>query len=101
MSHLQKNLLIFLRELDKNNNKPRFAWTGYLDKPLTYQVNGKLSDFGSNASEAVPGVSGFTGTIEGNDRGGKFVVASKNLQIDVPRIMRAPLQFTQFDSGGS
>ncbi len=82
-------------------HQSRFAWTGYLDRPLTYQVNGKLSDFGSNASEAIPGVSGFTGTVEGNDRGGKFVVASKNLQIDVPRIMRAPLQFTQFDSGGS
>ncbi len=78
----------------------RFAWTGYLDKPLTYQIRGKLAEFGSNTSEAIPGISGFTGTVEGDDKGGRFTVASKNLVLDVPRVMPAPLQFLQFESGG-
>lgn len=78
----------------------RFAWTGYLDKPLTYQIKGKLTEFGSNTSEAIPGVTGFTGTVDGDDKGGRFTVASKNLVLDVPRVMPAPLQFLQFESGG-
>ena len=49
-----------------------FAWTGYLDKLLTYRVKGTLADFSIQADGNTPGTSGFTGTVEGNDRGGKF-----------------------------
>ena len=77
-----------------------FAWTGYLDKPVTYRIKGAMTDFAINSDAAIPGVSGFTGTVEGDDKGGKFTVTSRNLQLDVPNLMRAPLKFDALDSDG-
>ncbi len=80
--------------------KSSFGWTGYLDKIATYRVKGAMTEFATNADGATPGISGFTGTVEGDEKGGKFTVASKNLQLDVPALMRAPLKFDSFDSDG-
>lgn len=77
-----------------------FSWTGYLDKPSAYKLKGKLTDFGSNADEKIPGVAGFSGTVEGDEKGGKFLIASKNMQLDAPHTFRAPLQFVSLDSSG-
>ena len=77
-----------------------FAWTGYLDKPATYRIKGAMTDFATNTDASIPGISGFTGTVEGDEKGGKFTVASKNLQLDVPVMMRAPLKFDTFDGDG-
>ncbi len=76
------------------------AWTGYLDKPATYRVKGRLADFGSSADDAQPGVSGFSGSVDGTEQGGVFTVASKNLEVDIPRMFRAPLKFATLDSAG-
>ncbi len=78
-----------------------FAWTGYLDKPLTYRVKGTLADFSVQAHDSTPGASGFTGTIEGDDKGGKFTVASRQFELDVPQLFRAPLKFDTFAGGGA
>ena len=80
--------------------KSSFGWTGYLDKIATYRVKGAMADFATNADGTTPGISGFTGTVEGDEKGGKFTVASKNLQLDVPTLTRAPLKFDSFDSDG-
>ena len=78
-----------------------FAWTGYLEKPSAYRIKGKLTGFGSNADEKIPGVSGFSGTVDGDEKGGTFSVASKGLQLDAPVMFRAPLQFSLLESNGS
>ena len=77
-----------------------FAWTGYLDKILTYRIKGAMTDFAMNAEGNTPGVSGLTGTVEGDEKGGTFTVASKNFQFNVPTLMRAPLKFDSLDSNG-
>ena len=77
-----------------------FAWTGYPDKLSTYRIKGQLAEFASHADENIPGVSGFTGTVEGNETGGKFSVASKNLTIEMPRLMAEPLHFDVLESNG-
>ena len=81
--------------------KSSFAWTGYLDKPATYQIEGAMTDFAIIADGNVPGVSGLTGSLSGNEKGGKFTVASKNMQLDLSGLMRAPLKFDTFNSEGS
>jgi uncharacterized protein (TIGR02099 family) len=78
-----------------------FAWTGYLDRPLTYRIKGTLADFSIQADGTTPGTSGFTGTVEGDDRGGKFRLDSKQFELDVPQLFRAPLRFDTFTGGGS
>ena len=77
-----------------------FAWNGYLDKMSAYRIKGAMTDFALNANGNLPGVSGFTGTVDGDEKGGKFTVGAKNLQLDVPNLIRAPLKFDTFDSVG-
>ena len=81
--------------------KSSFAWTGYLDKIAKYRIKGEMKDFAINANGAVPGISGFTGTVEGDDTGGRFTVASKDVQLDLRGLMRAPLKFDALQSEGS
>ncbi|MEI6737217.1 MAG: DUF3971 domain-containing protein, partial [Pseudomonadota bacterium] len=78
----------------------RFAWTGKLDKPASYQIRGTLVNFGLLASDKIPGVSGFSGNIDGSDKGGVFSIASKALTLDVPAQFRAPLRFETVESQG-
>lgn len=78
-----------------------FAWTGPLAKMTGYRVKGKLADFGSAAHGAVPGVSGFTGTVDGDDKGGRFTIGSRQFALDISNIMRKPLAFDTLEGGGA
>ncbi len=79
----------------------RYAWRGPLGSPTGYEFKGTLSGFSLNQFENLPGISGFTGTIEGSDKGGKFEIASRDLAFDLPKIYEEPLQFAKFDAKGS
>ncbi len=78
-----------------------FAWDGYVERPRAYKVKGNVTDFAINAFEKLPGVSGFSGAIEGDSKGGTFNIASKNLTLDAPQQFAQPLKFDQFTSDGS
>jgi uncharacterized protein (TIGR02099 family) len=78
-----------------------FAWDGYVERPRAYKVKGNVTDFAINAFEKLPGVSGFSGAIEGDSKGGTFNIASKNLTLDAPQQFAQPLRFDQFISDGS
>jgi uncharacterized protein (TIGR02099 family) len=78
-----------------------FAWDGYIERLSTYKVKGNVTDFAINAFEKLPGVSGFSGAIEGDSKGGTFNIASKNLTLDAPQQFAQPLRFDQFMSDGS
>ncbi len=80
--------------------KTVFAWSGFLDKPSAYQIKSTLKSFGLNSDGKNPGITDFSGTVEGDDKGGKFNVASKLMTLDEPHIFRAPLSFDTFDSNG-
>jgi uncharacterized protein (TIGR02099 family) len=78
-----------------------FSWTGAaLAKPTSYKIKGALSEFGVTAHGKSPGLSGFTGDIDGDNTGGRFNIASKNLVLDMPETFRAPLKFDALDSNG-
>ena len=77
-----------------------FSWTGHLDNPLTYRIKGRLTNFGSQSDERIPGVSGFSGTLEGDEKGGKFSIASNNMRFEAPAIFRLPVNFSTLDSAG-
>lgn len=82
-------------------SKSSLSWTGYVDKLTTYRVKGMVTDFALSADANLPGVSGLSGTVEGDEKGGKFTVASRNLQLDMPNLMRLPMKFDTFDSEGA
>ena len=77
-----------------------FSWTGHLDRPVKYRIKGKLMEFGSQTADSVPGVSGFSGTLDGDETGGRFFVASKDMRIDAPLIFRVPLNFSILETNG-
>ncbi len=78
-----------------------FNWTGFLEKPSSYRIKGALSDFGVAAVGRIPGVGNFSGTVDGDDKGGKFTVAAKEISLHVPDLFRAPLMFDTFAGAGS
>ncbi len=78
-----------------------FAWNGYVERLSGYKVKGNVTDFAINAIEKFPGVSGFSGAIDGDSKGGTFNIASKNLTLDAPLQFAQPLKFDEFVSGGS
>ncbi len=77
-----------------------FSWTGFLEQPLSYKVKGVLAEFGSQEDESIPGVVGFSGSINGDEKGGRFSIASKNLRMDAPKVFRAPLNFAILEATG-
>lgn len=79
----------------------RYAWTGPIERPRTYDIKGTLDAAGINTLERVPGFSGFTGSVEGNQSGGRFRLASKDLAFDAPMALRDPLRFEQIDGQGA
>ena len=79
----------------------RVAWRGYFDAPSAYQMKGDVRDFGMNAQGMVPGVAGLSGSVEGDDKGGKFFIVSKNLNLDAPNFFKDPLKFDSLDSQGN
>lgn len=81
-------------------NDGRFAWTGALEKPVGYAVKASLAGFSSLSNERTPGVSGFSGEVNGTDKGGQFNIDSKSLVLDAPTIFRAPIKLDSFIAKG-
>lgn len=79
-----------------------FAWDGYLDKlPSHYRIKGVLDQFGLKPGDNTPGMDGFSGSVEGDQGGGKFNLASKKMAIFLPAYLRVPLQFDTLSGGGT
>jgi uncharacterized protein (TIGR02099 family) len=79
-----------------------FNWQGDIADPHGWSVKTKLEEAGVAAREAIPGVGGVTGQFEGNERGGRFTLASRDAHLDLPRIFEeARLALTTLNAKGS
>jgi uncharacterized protein (TIGR02099 family) len=67
------------------------AWSD--DGAKAYQVRGRFEGLAVNAVDALPGVSGLAGSIEGTEAGGTVRIASQGVVLDLARMFRAPLAF--------
>ena len=71
-----------------------FSWTGEdARQAKAYSLKGRFEDVGVNAVDAMPGVSGMSGRIEGTQAGGTVQVDSRNVAFEMGRFFRAPLRF--------
>lgn len=68
-------------------------WTGAADKPATYRIKAKFEGLSLEAEQSLPGVSGLSGSIDGDDKGGRFTLDSPGLKLDLPKVFRDPLHF--------
>jgi uncharacterized protein (TIGR02099 family) len=78
----------------------RFAWTGSVQKPKTYTVKGTLVDFASTLNESIPGVSGISGSVEGSEKGGKYILNAKGVTLDIPTFFRDTVRLDVLEGRG-
>jgi uncharacterized protein (TIGR02099 family) len=79
-----------------------FSWLGDIAAPQGWTLKTKFEEAGLTAREAIPGVGGLSGQIEGNERGGRFTLASRDAHLDLPRIFEeSRLPLATLDAKGS
>ncbi len=64
----------------------RFDWTGELPEPATFAARARFSGLGINAWRAVPGFAGLSGRVEASESKGGLNLASRDLQVDLPKV---------------
>ncbi|MDP1872334.1 MAG: YhdP family protein [Gallionella sp.] len=69
------------------------SWQGTADKLISYKIKGKLSNMALQQVGTMPGFSGLSLAIDGNETSGNLNLNTRNLTLDAPGIMREPLQF--------
>ena len=75
-----------------------YSWTGPGPTQATaFKLSAKFVDLAVNAVDGLPGASGLTGHLEGDERGGEVVIDAKNATLDIERFFRAPLAFDRVD----
>ena len=68
------------------------TWIGGGAAPVkSYSLKGRFDELRSNAVDALPGVAGLTGRIEGTDAGGSVQLASRGVSFEQQNLFRAPL----------
>lgn len=67
-----------------------FAWQGEPENLVSWRVKGGFAGFGLAAQGAVPGFSGLSGSIDGNEKGGSFSVDSQHAALELPAIFADP-----------
>ena len=67
------------------------SWDGVPGKLNRYRIKGAISDFSSAAVGEIPGISGFSATIDGDEEGGQIRLDSRQLTFDAPAALREPV----------
>jgi len=68
-------------------------WDGAWPALKTYALRGRFHDLSLRQHGRFPAFSGFSGSIDGNERGGILQVSSQNAQLEMPGVFRDKLQF--------
>jgi uncharacterized protein (TIGR02099 family) len=68
-----------LREVD-------FRWSGELPEPVRYQAQARLEGITMSAWRAIPGIANLSGRVQANETRGSVQLASRNAELDLPRI---------------
>ncbi|MEQ1581048.1 MAG: YhdP family protein [Steroidobacteraceae bacterium] len=61
------------------------------DAPPEYSFSGRLEAVGFSPVGAAPGLAGITGQFLATDRSGRFELAARNFEFNLPRLFREPL----------
>ncbi len=67
-----------------------FDWQGTLANPQRYSVRGHFDRLGMSAYAWLPGFSGISGNIDGNEKGGSVLLNAGKSSVDLPRVFADP-----------
>lgn len=68
-------------------------WSGNSNKLQHLDIQAKFDNLALQNVGSIPGFSGLSGQISGNENAGALTLLSKNMKLDAPQIMPEPLQF--------
>jgi uncharacterized protein (TIGR02099 family) len=68
----------------------KLEWSGELAAPKHIAAHGRFADLGMHARGEVPGFSGLSGSIEATEAKGSVSLASRNAELDFPRVFPEP-----------
>ncbi|MDP2238684.1 MAG: YhdP family protein [Burkholderiales bacterium] len=71
-------------------------WTGEWREPSQYSVRGRFQDLALKSYRKIPGFSGISGNIDGNEKAGALHLNTGAARLDMPLVFREPLQFEAF-----
>jgi uncharacterized protein (TIGR02099 family) len=72
------------------------SWKGPFAAPRTYRLVTRFDRLGWAENGQVPGLSGASGKIEFDDKGGTLTLASVNTQLNMGHVFARPLSFAKF-----
>ena len=79
----------------------RLRWEGALAAPKAWEVSARFVDFGFAAGAGLPGLGGLSGSLEGDQAGGRYRLDGAGAHVDVPEIFDSGrLQFDQLRADG-
>lgn len=69
-----------------------FVWTGETPREAqAWRLRGRFEDLAVHAVDGYPGVSGLSGSIDGNEQGGRIRLDAARVAFEASRFFRAPL----------
>jgi uncharacterized protein (TIGR02099 family) len=69
-----------------------FDWQGSLPNPQRYNVRGHFDRLGMRAYAGLPGISGISGNIDGNEKGGSVLLNAATSSVELPRVFADPVR---------
>jgi uncharacterized protein (TIGR02099 family) len=70
-----------------------FKWAGDLPTPAKYSIKASVERGALKPVDNMPGVSGLTATIAGDERAGAVAIDAKGLSLALPKVFATPLEF--------
>ena len=68
-------------------------WQGPLANPAEYRIKGRFDDLAVRRVGQIPGFSGLSFDVDGDEEGGSLSIDSRNLVVDAPEAMPEALSF--------
>lgn len=75
-------------------------WQGAAGQQIHYKLKGHFENLALNQVGTLPGFSGLTLDVDGNETTGKISINSHHLAVDAPGVMREPLLFATLTGQG-
>jgi uncharacterized protein (TIGR02099 family) len=67
-------------------------WKGAWPNPVTYTARGRFDGLAFHEWQKLPAVSGLSGSVDANEKGGTLQVIGKQAALDMPKVFATPLQ---------
>ncbi len=79
-----------------------YLWTGEdAARPATFRIKSRFENLAVNAVDAIPGATGLSGTVEGDEQGGNLSLDSKGATFEALGIFRDALALDELQARAS